>query len=129
MHGVSSFFDHPELLGDEFYNARIVLGDRHLIRAYIEGRIEFTRQSFFYASMMTRTLLNYVLTLLCLGDQELIRDIMLDQEQMPPDDFDQIVQLTPSGLRFLHYNYVSATDPEVNLEQLHSNLLDNPNTT
>ena len=72
---------------------------------------------------------DYALTLLCLGDRELIRDIMLDQEQMPPEDFDEIVQLTPSGLWFLHYNYVSATDPEVNLEQLHSNLLDNPNTT
>ena len=48
--GRHSIFDHPEILGDEFYRTRIVLGDRHLIRAYIEGRIDYPRVTYYYAS-------------------------------------------------------------------------------
>ena len=44
----NSIFSHPELVAEEYRGVEIVLGDRILIRSFVEGSIEVDRQEFFY---------------------------------------------------------------------------------
>ena len=44
----NSIFSHPELVGEEFRGVEILLGDRILIRSFVEGSIEINRREFFY---------------------------------------------------------------------------------
>merc|ERR1712130_566024 len=102
----NSIFTNPELVHPDFFGTDIVLGDRHLIRAFIEERITFIWNQYFYAN-----------------DDELIQDILLNEEPMETVEYNTLGQIPPEGLRFLHYNHVSTdSEPAENILALHHNL-------
>ena len=61
-----------------------------------------------------------------LDDDEVIRDILLNSEDLPENDFRRIEVLTPFDMNRLHYNYIPSTDPDLNLEEIHNNFINGP---
>ena len=100
IRGDYSLFENPGRLSSQFVSCRITLGDRHLIRSYIEGFFQCTpsRRLFVYKSKASLQAIKLTLYANYLDDNDHIDDI-LTSDGFDPDIVRLLQHQTPEQIR------------------------------